>query len=85
MNPGGLRGFIEPVFGEVEVIDYANALVYPDADAFARYGVAMLGFYGVGADFPGREAVVADVIAEARRRFGDRDGPLREPKATWSP
>jgi ubiquinone/menaquinone biosynthesis C-methylase UbiE len=80
LNPGGLQALVEPVFGEVEVVEYPNALVYPDPDAFARYAVAMLGFHGVGADFPDRDAVVADVIAEAGRRFDERDGPLRDPK-----
>jgi ubiquinone/menaquinone biosynthesis C-methylase UbiE len=80
LNPGGLRACIEPVFGDVEVIEHANALVYPDADAFARYCVAMLGFYGVDVDFPARDAVVADVRVQAERRFAGRDGPLRDRK-----
>ena len=80
VHAGGLPPLLEPVFGNVELHEHVNALVYPSADAFARYGVAMLSFYGVDAEFPGRDAVVADVIAEARRRFDACDGPLREIK-----
>jgi hypothetical protein len=80
LNPGGLRRLIEPEFGDVEVVEYVNALVYPDPAALARYCVAMLGFYGVSAEFPDRDAVVADVITEATRRFDGRAGPLRDPK-----
>jgi ubiquinone/menaquinone biosynthesis C-methylase UbiE len=80
LHSGGLPALIEPVFGELRTVEHHNALVYPSADGFARYCVAMLSFYGVGADFPARAAVVADVVAEAQRRFDAADGPLREPK-----
>jgi ubiquinone/menaquinone biosynthesis C-methylase UbiE len=75
-----LPGLVAPVFGDVETVEHPNALVYPSAEAFARYCVAMLSFYGVDTDFPARETVVEAVIAEARRRFNAHGGSLREPK-----
>ena len=75
-----LPALIAPVFGEVRSIEHRNALVYPTAEAFADYAIAMLSFYGVGQRHPGRAAVVADVVDEAHRRFAACDGPLRDPK-----
>jgi ubiquinone/menaquinone biosynthesis C-methylase UbiE len=80
LHSGNLNDLIEPVFGVTERIEHRNALVYPDADAFGRYAVAMLSFYGVDQSFPHRSEVVDNVIAEAHRRFNESDGPLREPK-----
>jgi ubiquinone/menaquinone biosynthesis C-methylase UbiE len=80
LHSGNLNDLIEPVFVDVERIEYRNTLVYPDADAFARYGIAMLSFYGVDQNFPRRGDVVDDLVSEAHRRFAASDGPLREPK-----
>jgi ubiquinone/menaquinone biosynthesis C-methylase UbiE len=80
LHSGNLNDLIEPVFGNAERIEHRNALVYPDANAFGRYAVAMLSFYGVGQRFPHRSEVVDDLIAEAHRRFSESDGTLREPK-----
>lgn len=80
LHAQSLPALIEPTFGDVETIQYSNALVYPTADALARYAVAMLSFYGVGPDFANRGSVVEDVVTEAGRRFDMREGPLRDPK-----
>lgn len=80
LHSGNLNDLLEPVFGDAERIVYRNALVYPDADAFARYAIAMLSFYGVGQDFPDRSDVVDDLVAEAQRRFDESAGSLRESK-----
>lgn len=80
LHSGNLNDLIEPVFADAESIEHRNALIYPDAETFARYGIAMLSFYGVDQNFRGRRAVVDDLVAEAQRRFDGSDGPLREPK-----
>jgi ubiquinone/menaquinone biosynthesis C-methylase UbiE len=80
LHSGNLNDLIEPVFADAERIEHRNTLIYPDGDAFARYGIAMLSFYGVDQSFPSRSDVVDDLVAEARRRFAVSDGPLREPK-----
>jgi SAM-dependent methyltransferase len=80
LHSGNLNDLIEPVFADAERIEHRNALVYPDADAFARYGIAMLSFYGVDQNFPHRSDIVDDLVAEARRRFDESDESLREPK-----
>jgi ubiquinone/menaquinone biosynthesis C-methylase UbiE len=80
LHSGNLPGLIGPVFGEVETTEHRNALVYPTAEAFARYAIAMLSFFGVDHDHPDRRVIVGDLTEEARRRFAESDGPLREPK-----
>jgi len=73
LHSGNLNDLIEPVFADVDRSEYRNALVYPDADAFARYAIAMLSFYGVDQNFPSRGALVDDLVAEAHRRFDASD------------
>ncbi len=80
LSTATLPELVAPVFGEVRTLEHPNALVYPTADAFAGYSVAMLSFYGVQADHPARATVTADLVAEAGRRFDACDGPLRESK-----
>ena len=80
LHAGNLSDLIAPTFGEVRSIEHPNALVYPTADAFARYAIAMLSFFGVDQASPARDAVVEDLGAEAQRRFEATDGPLRDPK-----
>ncbi len=80
LHTATLPELIGSVFGAVETTEHANALVYPTADAFARYSVAMLSFYGVTHDSPMRERVIKDLVEEARRRFDASEGTLREPK-----
>lgn len=80
VDTASLPELIEPVFGNVRTIEHANALLFPTADAFARYAVAMLSFYGVDSNFAASEAVIEDLVAEAQRRFDAREGPLRDPK-----
>jgi SAM-dependent methyltransferase len=80
LHGGNLNDLIEPVFANAERIEHRNALIYPDADAFAQCGIAMLSFYGVDQKFPNHSAVVDDLVTEAHRRFNASDGLLREPK-----
>jgi ubiquinone/menaquinone biosynthesis C-methylase UbiE len=80
LHSDNVNAVIEAVFGHAESIEHPNAVIYPDADAFARYGIAMLSFYGVDQNSAQRDAVVDDLVAEARRRFEASDGRLREPK-----
>jgi hypothetical protein len=61
-----------------------EVLVYPDADACARYAVAMLRPYCVDQDSPHRSAVVDDPVAEAQQRFDESAGPTLEPQGSLS-
>jgi hypothetical protein len=80
LHSANISALIEPMFGRTETFEHPNALIYPDADAFARYAIAMLSFYGVDQAFPQRDAVVDDLITEAHRRVDAHDGRLREEK-----
>nr|WP_269810140.1 class I SAM-dependent methyltransferase [Kineosporia rhizophila] len=77
-----LPGLMEEVFGEgaVRATRVDNALAIPGPQPLIDFAVAALTFCGVSPSFPGREAVIRDITAEAHAWFSTPGRVWRDPK-----
>ena len=75
-----IQAIVASAFVQVRLIEHPNELVFSADEDLARFSTAMLGLYGVPEDSPVRDAVVADLAAEARRLIDASGGELRDPK-----
>lgn len=80
VHTGNLPDMVSAVFGKVDVKRHNNALVYESTEGVIRYGVAILGFYGVGPETPERTEIVGNIAKAVGTRFAMLEGSWREPK-----
>jgi hypothetical protein len=80
VNSANIEDLVADVFDSVRVIRSDNALVMPDARPVIEYGLAIMNFYGVSDDSPGRDAVAAGIVDEVNSWFAGTDQAWRDPK-----
>ncbi|WP_027344806.1 class I SAM-dependent methyltransferase [Hamadaea tsunoensis] len=79
VHSGNLPGLVGDVFGNARVHRHDNELVFDSPGPVAAYAVSCLTGYGITADDPRRDAMVAAIEAYAVALF-DEESPRRDPK-----